>query len=234
MKKYCVTIIALVLCSNVVDAKYYSQPNSAQDKYLNEEVFKGKRNGVFIDVGAHDGVTYSNTCFFERELGWDGICIEPIPAIFQKLEKNRNCVCIQGGIADSNSKEKFLCVTSFDEAEYTEMLSGLLNTYDPRHIKRIEAEIEKFGGKKEIIEIECYRLSYILEHHNIKHVDYLSIDVEGSEMKVLNSIDFSKVHIDVITIENNYGTKDIENFLNARGYKRIKKLSGDEVYRKTR
>lgn len=226
--------LSAVLFPAGVQAKYYSQPCSGQDKYLNEQIFKGKRNGVFIDVGAHDGVTYSNTYFFEQELAWSGLCVEPVPTLFQKLEKNRGCICVQGCISDKNCKSQFLAVTSAIDTEYTEMLSGLVDMYDERHLQRIDKELALFGGTKEILEIECYRLDDLLKFYNIAHVDYLSIDVEGAEMLVLKSIDFSNVDIDVITIENNYDTKDIENFLKAKGYTRLKKLAGDEVYTKNK
>ena len=56
----------------VHDLGYKSQ--FGQDKFLNENIFKNKRNGVFIDIGAHDGITYSNSYVFEKQLDWTGIC----------------------------------------------------------------------------------------------------------------------------------------------------------------
>lgn len=56
--------------------KYKSQ--YSQDKFLNENFFKNKKNGVFIDIGAHDGITMSNSFFYEKQLGWDGLCVEQI------------------------------------------------------------------------------------------------------------------------------------------------------------
>lgn len=230
MKIHRLLVILLLSIMNLLEARYYSQ--SGQDQYLNEKIFQGKRNGVFVDIGAHDGVTLSNTFFFESELGWSGICVEPIPVIFQQLEKNRSSICVQGCIGDTNKKDKFLYITS--DSEYTRMLSGILSEYDPRHLARIDLELQLFGGEKQIIEIDCYRLDTILKAHNIHHIDYLSVDVEGSEMKVLRSIDFAAITIDVITIENNYGEKDIELFLIARGYKHLTKLEGDDIYIRTR
>ena len=57
---------------------YYSQ--LGQDRFLNENYFKNKLTGTFVDIGAHDGNTYSNSKFFEN-LGWSGLCVEPIPNI---------------------------------------------------------------------------------------------------------------------------------------------------------
>jgi len=53
-----------------------------QDVFV-AELLSFKKNGVFVDIGANDGVTISNTWYFEKELGWDGIAIEPIPQIYE-------------------------------------------------------------------------------------------------------------------------------------------------------
>ena len=66
---------------------YYSQ--LGEDKYLNDNIFKNKKNGVYIELGALDGVLYSNTKFFEDSLGWTGILIEPHPLNFELLKKSR-------------------------------------------------------------------------------------------------------------------------------------------------
>src|SRR5687767_14863567 len=97
---------------------FFSQFN--QDRFLETEVFKGKRGGVFVDIGANDGITLSNTYFFEKYRDWTGICIEPIPAVFEKLRANRKAICVNGCIAPSNGTAEFLWVSGA-----AEMLSGL-------------------------------------------------------------------------------------------------------------
>ena len=113
----------------------YSQ--SGQDAYVISH-FKNKRNGTFIDIGANDGISLSNTYYLEKELGWSGICFEPIPDIFSRMDKVRNCTKIMAGVADQNTIEKF----TFVDGE-SHMLSGMTKEYDPRHIKRIA--LEKIG-----------------------------------------------------------------------------------------
>ena len=63
--------------------KFYSQ--FEQDKFVYENFFINKNKGYFVDIGAHDGVTFSNSKFFE-ELEWDGVCIEPNPKVFSILD----------------------------------------------------------------------------------------------------------------------------------------------------
>ena len=67
---------------------YYSQ--SQQDKIV-DILFSKKMNGFFVDIGAHNGVNFSNSLFFETYRDWKGVCIEPIPEVFEQLQKNRNC-----------------------------------------------------------------------------------------------------------------------------------------------
>ena len=61
---------------------YYSQ--DGQDKFLIEELFKDKKNGFYVDIGANDGVNLSNTKILE-DIGWDGVCVEPLPQSFNEL-----------------------------------------------------------------------------------------------------------------------------------------------------
>tara|TARA_B100000287_G_scaffold300616_1_gene283762 strand:- start:210 stop:587 length:378 start_codon:yes stop_codon:yes gene_type:complete len=89
------------------------------------------------------------------------------------------------------------------------MISGIKDTYDPRHINRLNYENSKYGGKTEIIDVNTKKLSTILNENNIQHINYLSIDVEGGEFEVIKSINFDEVFIDVIGFENNYNDTSI-------------------------
>lgn len=207
--------------------KYYGQYQ--QDKYL-DQLFKKKTKGVFVDIGAHDGITFSNSLFFEKERNWKGICVEPIPEIFQKLNEARTCVKVNGCISEKTGVEKFLRVRG--EFVDTEMLSGLVNNYDPRHLERIDREINQYGGSKEEIDVACYNINKILQENQFNHVDFFTIDTEGNEMYILKTIDFDAFDIDILLIENNYQTEEMNQFMISKGYKRIKKIGHDEVYRK--
>jgi hypothetical protein len=66
---------------------YYSQ--CSEDKFLNDNFFKNKKTGTYIELGAVDGIFQSNTKFFEDTLGWTGILIEPEPDKFKELTQNR-------------------------------------------------------------------------------------------------------------------------------------------------
>lgn len=198
------------------DGKIYSQ--CGQDTFV-LDYFKNKKNGVFVDIGASNGISFSNTYELEKEYGWTGICFEPNPMAFEKLEKNRSCIKVMKAVSNVIGVEKFTIAN---------LLSGLTKEYDVRHVQRID----RTKQWKEEIDVECVLLCDILEEYGIYSVDYLNMDTEGNEFKILKTIDFSKFNIELLTIENNYNDINQTNFLLSKGYKLIGKLGGDEIFSK--
>jgi FkbM family methyltransferase len=205
--------------------KYFSQHK--QDEVLDKVIFQGKKKGFFLDIGANDGVTYSNTYFQEINREWTGICVEPLPDTFRKLKESRRCILENCAVGKSDGHATFLAIEG-----YGEMLSGLKNNYTKKHLERIDSEIATYGGNKKEIEIVTKNVNTMLASHGVKHIDYCNIDTEGSELTILKAIDFSKVQIDVITVEANY---DWDRFklrllLTFKGYKYICSLGNDMVF----
>lgn len=193
---------------------FYSQ--AKQDRYLEENVFKGYKNGVFVDVGAHDGVSYNNTLYFEKTNGWTGINIEPIKHIFDRLVANRpNSINYNCAVCNTNGETEFLLNRGF-----TEMTSGIKDHYDPRHLQRLQTENSQTGATTEVIRVPTKRLETIFEETGISRVHYMSIDVECSEFEVIKSINFDKVFIDLIGFENNYVDRSVPiiKYLEEKGY----------------
>ena len=193
---------------------FYSQDK--QDFFLQTNVFKGYKNGFFVDVGAHDGKKLNNTLYFENNHNWTGINIEPMPNIFIELNNNRpNCINYNCAVCEIDG-----CAEFIHNKGYTEMLSGLKKNYHNRHIIRRDKEIKLKGGSSEIIEVNTKRLETILDENNIKHINYLSIDVEGAEFSVIKSINFNKVFIDIIGFENNYNDTSVPivKYLEEKGF----------------
>lgn len=89
----------------------------------------------------------------------------------------------------------------------------------------------KKGGTTEVITVKCYDLTRLLIDQGIRHVDYLSVDTEGGELEILKSIDFQQIEIDVIDVENNYGTA-FREFLEPLGYQLMATKGPDEIYRR--
>ncbi|ARF08686.1 FkbM methyltransferase [Catovirus CTV1] len=193
---------------------FYSQDN--QDKFLEENIFKGYKNGFFMDIGAHNGVAINNTLYFEKNHNWKGINVEPIKKVYDELVVNRpNSININCAVHSYDGIAEFIY-----NIGYSEMISGLKSCYDPRHRQRLETEIAKNGSKSEIISVTTKRIETICDEYNVKNINYLSIDVEGAEFDVIKSINFDKVFIDVIGFENNYNDTSIPiiKYLESKNY----------------
>jgi len=213
---------------------YYSQ--FEQDKYLNENIFKNKSNGVFVDVGAYDGIVASNTYFFEKELGWNGICIEPNLESYNKLVKNRNCINLNVCAYSENIEVMFLelCGRGLD------IFSGLNECYDKRHFDYVSGEINKkiYENNNDynikVKPIKARTLTSILSEYGYNKIDFCCIDTEGSELNVLRGIDFSVFDINVIILENNFFHLDYASkcgdYLKELNYDFVTRLNIDEVY----
>lgn len=192
--------------------KYYSQYN--QDINLDECVFDKFENGFFVDVGAHDGVKFNNTLFFEESRNWTGLNVEANPDVYKDLIINRpNCININVAIDKEEGIFDF-----YKNTGHTEMLSGLIKSYSPEHKERLDQENESHGSKSEIIKVHSKSLKDIFKEKDIKEVHLLSVDVEGNEMSVFESIDFNEVFIHCLVFEINY-MKEMNKFIEYLGEK---------------
>jgi FkbM family methyltransferase len=192
-------------------AQYY------QDKYLENKFFKGYKNGFYVDVGAYNGIDYNNTLYFEKNNNWKGINIEPIKKVFDSLVMNRpNDININCAVCNHDGETEF-----YLNKGHTEMLSGIKDNYDKRHLERLNNENICYFSTTQIINVITKKLETIFDENNISHINYLSIDVEGAEFEVIKSINFDKVFIDVIGFENNYldVSMPIIKYLENNGFK---------------
>ena len=130
---------------------YASQ--AGQDLVI-DRIFKQKTGGTYIDVGAYDGVTGSNTMYFERWRDWTGVLVEPVAEQRAKAEKMRKAPCMPYAVADKKGTAEFMAVTE----GYTQM-SGLIETYDKAMLDRVRAD--KRHSEK-VIKVPTRTLSAIL------------------------------------------------------------------------
>ena len=200
--------------------QYFSQ--FGQDRYLHLNLFANKRDGVFVDVGAYDGFVGSNTLFFEKFMGWTGLCIEPDPAQFAKIPTYRSCDHVQACIADKEGTARF-----FSIADGLTMMGGLVDYFEAQDMKMIAER-----SKTKIVELPTRRLEAVLKERNITEIDYLSIDTEGSELAILRSFDLARFKVKALSVENNRNAPQIPEFMQSAGYRRVVRLGVDDIYAK--
>ncbi|MBQ6773244.1 MAG: FkbM family methyltransferase [Synergistaceae bacterium] len=192
--------------------QYYSQ--ALQDYFIDKYVFKRKQGGFFLDIGGNDPVKINNTYFFEKTRGWSGLAFEPMKTQNDKWKSERNIECLQCALGSSNG-----------EIEFCE--------YEDHYMSGFSTEVDYKGKVKTRYTVQVRRLADILEERGITHVDFVSLDVEGAELGVLNGIDFNKVDITCFTIENNKGPereRRIIRFMLDHGYKIKARLWLDDLW----
>lgn len=194
-------------------------------EFVYENFFYGIKNNFFVDVGASNGLNGSNSSLFEFYLNWNGICIEPNKVQYEQLIKNRKCKTYNCCIGNTNSIKEFWEIQGDVSA-----LSGLKETYDYRHIQRVENEVSNFNDKIVKKQVEVKTLDSIISENNIDTIDYLSIDVEGAELQVLEGINFNKCNIKVISVEDNGYTDEPKNYLLNKNYRYITKICSDMIF----
>lgn len=171
-----------------LDSIYISPWQAGQDAWVNDH-FDRKRGLTFIEVGAADGITFSNTYFLEKCLGWNGLVIEPDPQSFQKLELvNRSCHKYQGAVLNIDAQQAPM--TSCGELSIMDA-----STESRKESMKRAAAAEGLTASR--VRVPVARLGKLLELYNMTEVHYLSIDVEGTEINVLKSIDLRKINVHV-------------------------------------
>ncbi len=172
---------------------------------------KKKMNGFFVEFGSTDGINLSNTFLLEKQYHWKGILAEPANIWKDKLLRNRNCEIETNCVWSESDK-----ILTFYETETAE-----LSTIDVFADKDTHYENRR---ENRSYNVKTISLNDLLKKYDAPFdIDYLSIDTEGYEFDILNSFDFSKYNITIITVEHNYTIKreEIFSLLTSKGYKRV-------------
>lgn len=159
-----------------------------------------KRQGYFVEFGATDGLSISNTALLERDFGWTGILAEPNPHWHEALGANRRAIVDHRAV------------------------SGRSGNRVAFRARKDHPELSGIGGPAgDGIEVETVSLLDLLRQHKAPAViDYLSLDTEGNELDILLAFDFS-FRFRVITVEHNHDAvarEGIRTLLTGRGYRR--------------
>lgn len=153
--------------------------------------FENKSNGFFVDIGAHHPQKYSNTFKFYKA-GWRGINVDAMPGSMKEFKAIRpEDINLEVPVSDLNTK---LTYYIFNETA--------LNTLDPEEAK-LKNQIEGYDIIKKV-DLYTVRLDELLSRYlpsNITDIDFLTIDVEGLDLRVLKSNDWSKYRPELVLVE---------------------------------
>lgn len=178
--------------------KYFSlnQLDRKLEKYVNYD------NGYFVELGANDGITQSNSLYFEKHRNWRGLLVEPSQQNFLKCRQNR---------ASQDSIYCAACVSfdydqEFVRIAYSNLMSTPVNLESDIQNPRAHAKSgDRFlRGGETVFEFDAVARtlnSLLLDAHAPKLIDFLSLDVEGAELEVLKGIDHQAFRFKYILVE---------------------------------
>lgn len=176
---------------NLTDTSRTDLSQMGQSKKI-DTMLGGQRDGFFVEAGAFDGETISNSLFFELERNWTGLLVEAVPTLYKSIvSRRRNCYSINACIA-----EKKPTVAKF---KVFDVYSGRENDMSAFHLARIN--FFDRAAEKQTAFIPCFSLNTIMRALNRTRIDYFSLDVEGAEIHILKSIDFKSLDIRSFSIE---------------------------------
>ena len=198
--------------------KFFSQ--AGQDKVIKNHFFPNKKNGFFLEIGAYDGIEGSNCFHFEKFLNWNGIAFEPSKVQYEKLKNNRNCKILNKAMSNS-----------IVEVDFVEVIEGLTQMSGIKNENYTAEKIIKKNGQSKTEISKIITTTFDQEVSIDQEIDYLSIDIEGGELSVLETIDFEKYTIKVVSVENNLPDKfNFNSFFISKNFSFFDRVGQDEIF----
>jgi FkbM family methyltransferase len=169
--------------------RYYSQ--KGQDRWLIERVFYKRKQGYFVDVGAGDGRTHSNTYVLEKDYDWRGVLIDANPAYIDALKERRQSLGLLTCVDSEARDVSFLCFGH---------MGGIVADDTDHSLRKRGDLLQKHTDK--ITPMRTQRLVDILDSIEApRKIQYLSVDVEGAEARILCGFPFDRYEFEAITVE---------------------------------
>lgn len=200
----------------------HSLSDRGQDRWVINDVFEGKRGGFFVELGAADGFSESNTYVLEKRFGWRGICIEPNPVLFDALvnKYHRSCTCVPHAVDAEHGTVEFI------RAGQT---SGVIVEESDNSAEKRPELIAAARADGRIETVETIPLGELLDKYDAPPViDYFSFDVEGLETRILRNFPFDRYTFLAVTIER--PTPELNEIMFRHGYHFVKNSLYDTFY----
>lgn len=209
------------LAKRLLQGKYFSlnQLDRKLEKYVDYD------NGYFVELGANDGVTQSNSLYFEKHRNWRGLLVEPAPQNFLKCRQSRsarNSIYCAACVSFGYDKE-------FVRIAYSNLMSAPVgldsDIKDPHAHAKLGGQFLGDGDATfEFGAVARTLNSLLLEVDAPKLIDFLSLDVEGAELEVLKGVDHQAYRFKYLLVEcRDFGR--LNGYLHKQGYRFVEKLS---------
>ena len=151
--------------------------------------------GTYVDLAANDAIFRSSTYFLDACLGWKGACVEANPAHYYGIFQQRTCQLVPACASDGQRHVSL----ALDKRDPTGGSSTLERASHHQHPQR------RRGGEQDAtwqeVTVACDTLTSMLERLGHRHIDVLSLDVEGHEPAVLAGLNFSRISVSVLLLE---------------------------------
>ena len=188
-------------------------------------------DGFFIEAGANDGLSQSNTALYEFDYGWKGLLVEPNFKKYLDCKKIRkNSIVENYALVSSNYTQKTI-KGDFNNQDYENSLMAMvIDDGDYQDDILLYCKNEKIKNNQ-IVEVPAITINDLLDKHKISKIDFFSLDVEGYEMSVLNGMDFSNVRPKYFLIETANRPeyqKIVRQYMKDENYLFVKQLSGND------
>jgi FkbM family methyltransferase len=206
--------------------KHYSQHG---EDYLLWRFFEFKKKGFYVDVGAFDGIHLSNTYSFEQQ-GWQGILVEAHPFYYELCEKNRpGSICVHAACVGNETLKE----VEF-QSETLGLLSGIKGGREKDVCKRYRNRGLNFEGFKKSRVPAC-TLNELFDRFlpGGTDIDFVSIDVEGTELDVLQGLDLARFSPRVLIVECNAVTENqrVKEYLaEVNGFVQARRIGANWIY----
>jgi len=173
---------------------------------------------TFLEFGATDGISLSNSYMLENNFGWTGILAEPSPQWHEELKNNRpNTKIITDCIWKCSGEKLDFFVSDFG-------VSSTLVDFKYSDLSTMPGNTQERIKNGKVVKVETISINDVMEKNfNGDAPSYLSIDTEGSEYEILKSLDFEKYRPVVFTIEHNFTNIEnkIDELMISKGYVRV-------------
>jgi FkbM family methyltransferase len=209
---------------------FYSQVG--QDAYLYSEFFalidSGRIPKLFVDIGCNQPIKFSNSYFFEKNLGFECIAIDPLTTYVSHWAQIRPKAKLHNVALGATKGKMDLLTMEDDGMAFREHSPDMFSTFSVENSKLRD-------GKWRTVEVPVLTAQELFDSDRVSEIGIVSIDVEGFEIEVLKGIDFSRTKIYIAIIENNtqnkFGSDEIRNFMTKNGFAFYARIWGmDDVF----